>query len=73
MRRKQFVLLVTYVSGECAFLTSSPNLQKALEEFDKARRKNVSDSVLFDKSTALPEVQSAKLVRLYYNREDFNG
>ncbi len=68
--KKHFVLLVTYVSGECAFLTDTPNLQRALKEFDLVRKKQVSDSVLFDKSMALPEVQSAKIVRLFYNKED---
>jgi hypothetical protein len=74
MIKKHFVLVVKYISGECAFLTDTPNLQRALKEFDIIRKKDVSDSVLFDKSTALPEVQSAKLVRLYYNKADkFNG
>ena len=68
--KKHFVLLVKYVSGECAFLTDTPNLQRALKEFDIVRKKDMSDSVLFDKSMALPEVQSAKLVRLFYNKED---
>ena len=71
--KKHFVLLVKYVSGECAFLTDTPNLQRALREFDIIRKKDMSDSVLFDKSTALPEVQSAKLVRIYYNRADRNN
>ncbi len=67
--KKHFVLLVKYVSGECAFLTDTPNLQRALKEFDLVRKKQMSDSVLFDKSTLLPEVQSAKLVRLFYDRD----
>ena len=69
MIKKHFVLFVTYVSGECAFLTDIPSLPEALEEFEEVRRRQASDSVLFDKSTMLPEVQSAKLVRLFYNEE----
>lgn len=65
--KKHFVLIVEYVCGECAFLTNTPNLQQALKEFDDVRRKQASDSVLFDKSTALPEVQSAKIIRLFNN------
>ena len=67
---KHFVLLVKYVSGECAFLTDTPNLQRALKEFEIVRKRDISDSVLFDKSMALPEVQSARIVKLFYNKED---
>ena len=64
---KHFVLIIEYTTGSCAFLTDNINLQKALQEFEEAR---LSKYNVDDKSSMIPEIISAKLFRLYYNKED---
>lgn len=61
-----FVLIVKYLSGECAFPVDTDDLQKALKEFEEAQKQSVENSVLMDKSFSLPTIVSAKIVKLFY-------
>lgn len=65
---KPFVLIVQYASGECAFPTDTDDLIDALDEFKNEIRKSFADSVMGDKSFYLPQILSAKIVKLYYRK-----
>ena len=64
---KHFALLVEYTSGECVFPTDTDDIQKALSEFQQEVRASFS-SVLDDKSFSLPQIISAKIVKMYYRK-----
>lgn len=65
---KHFILLVQYTSGECAFPTDMDDLTEALEEFKGELKQSFSESVLSDKTFTLPQIVSAKIVKIYYRK-----
>ena len=65
---KHFVLLVEYTTGECAFPVDTDDLAEALDEFRAELRQSFSDSVMGDKTFALPQIVSAKIVKIYYRK-----
>lgn len=64
---KHFVLLVEYLSGECAFPTDKDNLIDALKEFEEEQR-SIYNGAMGDKTFALPMILSAKIVKTYYRK-----
>ena len=64
---KHFVLIIEYTTGECAFPVDTDNLQEALAEFQEEVKTSFS-SVIGDKSFALPQIVSARIVKLYYRK-----
>ena len=58
----KFCLILTYESGECAYLTEKPDLYEALKEYEDKR---TSIWVESDFKAPLPRILSAKLVRIF--------
>ena len=61
---KNFVLIIRYECGQCAFLTDTPELDKALTEFREEQQKKFKDSVMF-KDFSLPMILSAEIHQVY--------
>lgn len=59
---KRFVLIVEYGTGEVAMLTDTPELSKALEEFESRRVIGAPDS----KDFWVPPVIKAKILPLWH-------
>ena len=64
---KHFILLVEYASGECAFPTDTDDIQKALSEFQEEVKASFPKA-LEDKAFSLPQIISARIVKLYYRK-----
>lgn len=64
---KYYTLIVDYLSGSCAFATDKTDLVEALNEFDEVRRAEFAEAV-GDKTFALPDIISARLVKTYYRK-----
>lgn len=63
---KHFVLIIEYLTGTCAFLTDKSDIQEALNEFLELQSNQYNSA---DKSCMMPQVISAKIVRLYYDNK----
>lgn len=61
---KNFVLIVKYECGQCAFLTNTVELDKALDEFREAQKEKYKDSVMF-KDFSFPIITSAEIYQIY--------
>ena len=61
---KYFVLIVRYECGQCAFLTDTMEIDKALAEFKEVQKIKFKDSVMF-KDFNLPVITSAEILPLY--------
>ena len=65
---KHFVLVIQYSTGECAFPTDTDDLAEALDEFRAELCQSFSSNVMGDKTFTLPQIVSAKIVKVYYKR-----
>ena len=61
---KHFVLIVRYECGQCAFLTDTMDIDKAITEFKQLQQIKFKDSVMF-KDFKLPVITSAEILPLY--------
>ena len=61
---KHFVLILRYECGQCAFLTDTMEIDKAIAEFKKLQQTKFKDSVMF-KDFQLPVITSAEILTLY--------
>lgn len=59
---KNFVLIVKYECGESAFLTDTPDLIKALDEYNKQRLAMLNEQ---SKHFSLPIIREAHIYRLF--------
>lgn len=59
---KNFVLVVKYECGESAFLTDTPDLIKALDEYNKQRMAMLNEQ---SKHFSLPIIKEAHVYRLF--------
>lgn len=64
---KHFVLLVRYLSSECAFPTDKDNLIDALKEFQE-EQSVIYSKAMGDKTFSLPPIVSAKIIRMFYRK-----
>lgn len=61
---KHFVLIIRYECGQCAYLTDTMEIDKALAEFKETQKIKFKDSVMF-KDFNLPVITSAEILPLY--------
>lgn len=61
---KNFVLIVKYECGQCAFLTDTIELDQAIAEFKAEQQRKFKDSVMF-KDFSLPIITSAEIYQIY--------
>lgn len=61
---KNFVLIVKYECGQCAFLTNTIELDQAIAEFKAEQQRKFKDSVMF-KDFSLPIITSAEIYQIY--------
>lgn len=62
--KKHFALIITYACGQCVYLTERADIAEAINDF-RVRQRDLlgyKDSKSFD----LPEIISAKLLRVVY-------
>ena len=60
---KNFVLIIEYESGESAFLTNTPDLQKALAEYTTQLKEKWGKTNF--KNCDLPDIKKAHIVRVW--------
>lgn len=59
---KKFILIVTYGTGKVTMLTKTPDLVKAIEEFNEINIKTYG----VDKASMLPDILKAEILPVMY-------